>query len=332
MNLVVEANSIETNYILLFLPLLYLFPRFCRPGSGSWASFIVGYNVHTLSVTNEIGGTGRLVAILLLAGITLAVTVGLRVRTFRRDTGWHPTKIDKRNLLTLTLAILLVVSSFLPALSLRMADVDGTTVKTEREFVGVTDVAELKNHSDATRYSPYNPREFSALSKDTNYLFLLTEIPEAVGSDTREDGFSERVLRRLIVGIERIDPTPLYIAILAVHAAFLLAAVMLITRLAAELLLHRRGKRLDRRIRRGKRLLALLALAEIALFVFLRVLAAGALTGTLSHLLSVRVSVFGVTTVLLSLALMRVRYRSKKVYIEPAYDKPDASYTPYVLE
>ena len=318
--------------LLFFLPLFYLFPRFCRPGGGEWASFVVGYNTHRIAVTNEIGGTGRLIPLFLLAGITLAVAVGLRVRTFRRDTGWHPKETDKRNILILVLTVLLVVSSFLPALSLRMADVDGRTVRVEREFIGITDIAELKNHNDIGTYAPYNPREFSALSGNANYETLLTEIPDAVGSRTREDGFSERVLRRLIVGIERIDPGAFYIALLAVHSLFLLTAVILITRLIAELLLHRHGRRLDRRIRRGKLLLGLLALAEVILFAILRVLAAGALTGTLSHLLSVRVSIFGVLTVLLSFALVRIRCRSKKVYLDNAYDNPDTSYAPYVME
>ncbi len=300
-------------FIGAFMPLLgYSFSRMSYWGKGGLLS------------TFSSGGSGLssgFVLLLAISAITIAYAASGVVLSGQIKSDGSAVSM-KKQMITLVLAVIMLLSLFLPWISINFASVAEKQVKTEKTYISVAEIGDISEEGEDVYYG---------ISSSMNAEILDTVIDEIVDSPERDDELAMEAVGLLNFGVDRYDISLIYTAINGVSYALFLICGMLVFRLVSGILYKKSnyGK-----IKGFKLLSALLSLVLAVLtFAFIIITGIAVKHYEYSYVMALKPSFGVIVCAVCAIGLLiSLKKKENRKQIEEGYDNADVTYAPYVIK
>ncbi len=227
-----------------------------------------------------------------------------------------------KKLFMLLLVFVILISAFMPVVSMTFYKGGIMLSKTEKLGISVGDIPLL---------SESEVKYHNSIGNNSHTENVLKTCEDIFFSSSDKSAMSKSILSDLIIGVDKNDVSPLFAVIkITVCVLLFIVSVLIVNILRSFLLGEHRGKA----IKRFKILAALLAMAESVLSIVLAVISMLAVSSELSSFISVSFGM-GPTLLFISailLLFMRAESDTKSEYADSWYDNADVTYAPYVVK
>lgn len=255
---------------------------------------------------------------LILSGVFSVIAFVKLFRKLKRKHHGHLDYKSRNGFLSCGLAILLALTVFLPALTVRF---NNDSYTQERSFS--TSVIEMEELDKETMKS------YLKVSRVDSYNSLFRLRDEAMRNVKDKDSFFDRVYNTLIIGYRRMDVSPFHIAVILITALIFFSAALTVIFSLRNVFFNSVS---SAKLNFVKILSFAAAVANSVFLILISQNASGSAVGNLVFIMSCELGIAPILMMLSGLLLVvSIRKPKKLKVIDKEYDNPDVSYAPYVL-
>lgn len=299
--------------------LFFLLPVFAFSMSfaGCWGK---GENLSSFSVSGHGISYGTVLLVIFTVLVSLYSVLRIALINSEKQKDEHLPYLKK--LLMLLLVFAVVISAFMPIISISFYKRSGVSQKTENLGISMADVSLFS--SDDIKY-------YKTTKKGENEEILLDAAKDIFRSSTDKGDIAENLLGDLIIGVDRNDVSIIFLIMHISAYVLLTLSALLLLNIARSLFL---GEHRRKSIRRLKIFVALFAMVQAVLGIVLTIIAMLAVSPNLSFVMSVDFGLGPVLLFVFALFLLFVRVDSdeQSKYADCWYDNADVTYAPYIVK